>query len=136
MAASQETIRKALTSNSTAYRRRIPRWIVQLVRNPISMLGILIVLFYIAVALLAPVLAPPGSLRCHTICLVPVFSLSLNLPAANTRLAPPRTNTTSIMALYGELALLKVGLIITGLTVLIGARSAQRQPIRGAGWTK
>jgi peptide/nickel transport system permease protein len=135
MAARQETIRKALTSQPGALaRRRIPRWVVQLLRNPISMLGILIVLFYVVVALLAPVLAPPEE-----------PSLPYHMPRAGffAEPQPPSSehpfgtsqNQYDIYygVIWGTRTAFKVGLIITGLTVLIGSAIGAAAAYAG-GW--
>src|SRR6266542_2838773 len=50
---------RATPSFSLPTRRRIPYWVTALLKNPVSVVGALIVVFYIAVAILAPVLAPP-----------------------------------------------------------------------------
>jgi peptide/nickel transport system permease protein len=101
--------------------QRVPRWVRALVRNPISIAGVLLVLFYVVVAILAPVLAPP-----------PIPSEPYQIPR-NGFLAEPQPpspqdplGTTQGQydiyygVIWGTRTAFKIGLIVTGTTVLIG----------------
>ena len=37
-----------------------PRWLRALLRNPVSVTGLVLVILFVLVAILAPVMAPPG----------------------------------------------------------------------------
>ncbi len=100
---------------------RVPRWVKALLRNPVSIAGTLLVLFFIAIAILAPVLAPP-----------PIPSLPYNIPRDGFSAEPrppgpgePLGTTQGQYDIYygviwGTRTAFKIGLIVTGITVLIG----------------
>lgn len=109
-------------------KRRIPYWVKALVKNPISVVGAIIVVFFIAVAVFAPVLAPP-----------PVPSRPFEIPRALDEKGKPRFSaepeapsaqhifgTTQGQydiyygVVWGTRTAFQVGLIVTALTVLIG----------------
>src|SRR3982751_1043247 len=60
MAVTQKAIRPQAPSLSVPLKRRIPYWVLALMRNPVSIAGTVIVIFFILIAVLAPVLAPPA----------------------------------------------------------------------------
>ena len=102
-------------------RERVPRWVKALLRNRISVAGILLVLSFGAVALLAPVLAPPAD-----------PSQPYQMPRAGFMAEPqppgsdhPLGTTQGQYDIYygivwGTRTAFKIGLIVTSLTVLVG----------------
>jgi len=100
---------------------RVPRWLKALLRNPISLAGIALVLFFGAVALLAPVLAPPAD-----------PSQPYQMPRAGFLAEPQPPNAEHPLGttqgqydilyglVWGTRTAFKIGLIVTSLTVLIG----------------
>src|SRR3954465_3339989 len=106
---------------SVPLKKRIPYWVTALLRNPVSIVGTIIVIFFIAIAILAPVLAPPK-----------VPSLPYNIPRVSFLAEPqapgpdlPFGTTPGGYDLYygviwGTRTAFQVGLIVTALTVVIG----------------
>ena len=102
-------------------RSRVPEWIRILLRNPVSIAGLIIVTFFILVAILAPVLAPPA-----------VPSEPFQIPRDGFQAQPhppsaahPLGTTQGQYDIYygivwGTRTAFEIGLIVTGLTVLIG----------------
>jgi peptide/nickel transport system permease protein len=100
---------------------RAPRWAKALVRNPVSVTGTLLVVFFVAIAILAPVLAPPQ-----------VPSQPYLIPRSGFQAEPrppspanPFGTTQGQYDIYygviwGTRTAFKIGLIVTSLTVLIG----------------
>lgn len=103
-------------------RPRLPDWARTLVRNPVSVAGILIVLAFAAVAILAPVLAPPAN-----------PSQPFQIPRDGFQAEPrppdaqhPFGTTQGQYDLYygvvwGTITAFEIGSAVTALTVLIGA---------------
>jgi peptide/nickel transport system permease protein len=102
-------------------RERLPSWVKALARNPVSIAGTLQVLFFALIALLAPVLAPPA-----------IPSEPYQIPR-NGFLAEPQPPSAAdplgttqgqydiyYGIVWGTRTSFKIGLIVTGLTVLIG----------------
>ena len=102
-------------------RSRIPEWIRVLLRNPVSITGLVIVLGFVLTAILAPVLAPP-----------PVPSQPFQIPRDGFQAEPmppgakhPLGTTQGQYDIYygvvwGARTAFEIGMIVTGLTVLIG----------------
>ena len=100
---------------------RVPRWVKALVRNPVSIAGTLLVVFFVLIAILAPVLAPPE---------IPSQPYQiprngfLSEPQAPSKADPLGTTQGQYDIYYGVIwgtrTAFKIGLIVTGLTVLIG----------------
>ncbi len=101
--------------------RRLPRWLTNMVRNPLSITGVLIIIAMAIVAILAPVLAPPQ------------YPTQPYLIPRNGFQATPRTpgpgqplgTTEGQYDLYygvvwGTRTAFRVGLIVTLATVLVG----------------
>ena len=101
--------------------RRLPAWLRVLLHNPLSVTGAVMVLFFVAVAILAPVLAPPED---------PAQPYSIPRHEYWAEPKPPSAQhifgTTERQydiyygVVWGTRTAFKVGLIITALTVLIG----------------
>ncbi len=101
--------------------RRLPAWLRALLRNPLSVTGAIIVIAFILLALLAPVIAPPK-----------YPEDPYQIPRAGFSAAPKPPSAAHILGttegqydifygiVWGTRTAFKVGLIITGLTVLIG----------------
>ncbi len=100
---------------------RLPYWLRSFLRNPVSIMGMVLVLFFIVVAILAPVLAPPY-----------LPSSPYTIPRAGF-LAQPAAPSAKHMfgttqgqydlfygVIWGTRTAFKVGLIVTTCTVLIG----------------
>lgn len=100
---------------------RVPRWVRALLRDPLSIVGMVGVLFFVGVALLAPILAPP-----------PIPTQPFRIPRDGF-LAEPQPpspehpfGTTQGQydlwygIIWGTRTAFQVGIIVTGLTVLIG----------------
>ncbi len=102
-------------------RSRIPDWMKTLLRNPVSVAGILIVLGFVAVAALAPVLAPPA-----------IPSEPFQIPRDGFQAEPrppdakhPFGTTQGQYDLYygvvwGTITAFEIGIAVTGVTVLFG----------------
>jgi peptide/nickel transport system permease protein len=119
--ATKKTFEIELPAEPMPPRERVPRWVKALVRNPVSITGTLLVIFYIVIAILAPVLAPP-----------PIPSLPYQIPRDGFEAEPkppspgePLGTTQGQYDIYygviwGTRTAFKIGLIVTGVTVLIG----------------
>jgi peptide/nickel transport system permease protein len=102
-------------------RSRIPEWLRILLRNPVSITGLVIVLGFVLTAILAPVLAPP-----------PIPSQPFQIPRDGFQAEPvppsakhPFGTTQGQYDIYygvvwGTRTAFEIGMIVTGLTVLIG----------------
>ena len=119
--ATQKTFQAEIYAEPMPPRERVPRWVKALVRNPVSIAGTLLVIFFIVLAILAPVLAPP-----------PIPSLPYQIPRDGFEAEPkppgpgePLGTTQGQYDIYygiiwGTRTAFKIGLIVTGVTVLIG----------------
>ncbi len=110
-------------------RFRLPDWARRLLRNPVSVAGLLIIIFFVGVAILAPILAPPARPEAP-----------YRIPRDGFRAEPqppsdehPFGTTEGQYDLYygviwGTRTAFKIGIIITAATLaiggLIGAASA------------
>ena len=100
---------------------KLPRWLRALLRNPVSITGMVLVLAFVLVAVLAPVLAPPE-----------VSSDPMRIPRSGFMAQPqppspghPFGTTQGQYDIYygviwGTRTAFEIGLVVTGLTVLIG----------------
>jgi peptide/nickel transport system permease protein len=106
---------------SVPLKKRVPYWVMALLRNPVSVVGIIIVLFFVVIAILAPVLAPPHN---------PAQPYMLYRTSYTAEPEPPSPEhifgTTQGQydvyygVIWGTRTAFQVGLIVTALTVLIG----------------
>jgi peptide/nickel transport system permease protein len=102
-------------------RRSLPRWLRALLRNPVSITGMAIILAFVLIAALAPVLAPPEN---------PATPYQIPRDGFMPQPQPPSPEhpfgTTEGQydlfygVVWGTRTAFRIGLIITGLTVLIG----------------
>lgn len=121
MEATKDQMRELEREAGLRPRDRIPRWVRALVRNPVSIAGVLLVLFFVAIAVLAPVLAPPD---------IPSQPFQMPRSGYQAQPQPPSAahpfGTTQGQydlfygVVWGTRTAFEVGLIVTGLTVLIG----------------
>jgi peptide/nickel transport system permease protein len=100
---------------------RVPRWVKALLRNQISVAGILLLLVFGAIALFAPWLAPPAD-----------SSQPYQIPRAGFMAEPQAPSRDHPMGttqgqydiyygiIWGTRTAFKIGLIVTSLTVVIG----------------
>jgi peptide/nickel transport system permease protein len=105
----------------TRPRSRTPDWVRTLVRNPVSVAGIAIVLFFAAVAVLAPVLAPPET-----------PSQPFQIPRDGFLAEPQPPNAKHPFGttqgqydiyygvIWGTITAFEIGIGVTVLTVIIG----------------
>jgi peptide/nickel transport system permease protein len=102
-------------------RGRAPDWVRILLRNPVSIAGVLIVLAFASVAVLAPVLAPPPD---------PTAPFQIPRDGYQAQPSPPSAKhpfgTTQGQydifygVVWGTRTAFEIGLVVTGTTVLIG----------------
>jgi len=100
----------------------IPRWLKVMLRNPVSVAGIMIVIAFALIAILAPILAPP---------LLPAQAYQIPHSGYEAQPKPPDAahpfGTTQGQydiyygVIWGTRTAFRIGIIVTGLTVLIGA---------------
>ncbi len=102
-------------------RERLPRWVKTLLRNPVSIAGLLLAFSFFSIALLAPVLAPPAIPS--EPYLIPRDGF-ISDPQPPSPAHPLGTTQGQYDIWYGIVwgtrTAIKIGLIVTGLTVLIG----------------
>jgi len=110
-----------LTTPTLRPEPRIPDWVTTMLRNPVSVVGILIVLLFVAIAVLAPLLAPP-----------PVPSQPFQIPRDGFQAEPqppspahPFGTTQGQYDIYygviwGTRTAFEIGIVVVALTVLIG----------------
>ncbi len=116
----QEKI-KTLTHETLAPQSRVPAWIRTMVRNPISILGLVLLLFFIAIAVLAPVICPPRIPSQPFVMVRNGFLPQPQPPSAQHLLGTTQGQYDILYGVvWGTRTAFQVGLIVTGLTVLIG----------------
>jgi peptide/nickel transport system permease protein len=113
--------RTALYGPHMRSERALPRWLTDMLHNPLSVAGILIILGLIIVAVFAPVLAPP-----------PIASQPYLIPRDGFEAQPHPPSATHPFGttqgqydlfygvVWGTRTAFKVGLIVTAATFLIG----------------
>lgn len=102
--------------------RRIPSWLRALLKNPVSIAGLILVVSFALIALAAPLIAPPP----------PGSDNSFMIPNDGYQSDPQPPNATHIFGttpgqydlfygvIWGTRTAFLVGIIITGITVIIG----------------
>jgi len=121
------TVEKTLPSRpiveelAAADERKMPRWLRALLKNRLSLIGAVIVLFFVLVAILAPVLAPPSAPGQEYQIPRSGFAAQPKPPSPEH----PFGTTQGQYDLYygviwGTRTAFIVGLVITTLTVVIG----------------
>ncbi len=100
---------------------RVPRWVKALLRNRLSLAGIVLILAFGTMALLAPVLAPPADPTQPYQIPRSGFMAEPQPPAAGHPLGTTQGQYDIFYGVvWGTRTAFKIGLIITSLTVLIG----------------
>ena len=101
--------------------KRIPDWITALLKNPVSIIGTILVILFALVAIFAPLIAPP-----------PIPSEPYQIPRDGFSAEPQPPSATSPLGttqgqydifygvVWGTRTAFKIGLIVTSLTFLIG----------------
>jgi peptide/nickel transport system permease protein len=115
-------------------RSRIPEWLSILLRNPVSIAGLVIVSGFVLIAILAPALAPPA---------VPSEPFQIPRDGFQAEPRPPSAmhpfGTTQGQydiyygVIWGTRTAFEIGIVVTGLTVLIGGTLGAVSAYRG-GW--
>jgi peptide/nickel transport system permease protein len=110
-----------LTAQTLPPQSHVPAWLTALVKNPVSITGTVLVVFFILVAVFAPLLAPP-----------PIPSEPYQIPRQGFLAEPQPPSRSSPMGttqgqydiyygvVWGTRTAFKIGLIVTTLTFLIG----------------
>lgn len=145
--APSESLRLALEPDAVLVHvedRRSPRRILgKLLRNPASLTGVLILLFFVVVAIAAPLLAPcPDHPRYGRRCRensfhVPKFGFSKEPqpPSAEHRFGTtPEQYDIFYAVVWGTRTAFKVGILITGLSLIVGLSVGSIAAYYG-GWT-
>lgn len=101
--------------------KRTPRWVTALLKNPVSVLGTILVILFALVALFAPLIAPAS---------IPSEPYQIPRDGFSAEPQPPRTGdpfgTTQGQynifygVVWGTRTAFKIGLTVTSLTFLIG----------------
>jgi peptide/nickel transport system permease protein len=118
---SQDEVTTTFPVQRSAVRHRLPRWLRAMLRNPVSIAGLILVGFFIFVALFAPVLAPPAD---------PTQPFQIPRDGFQAEPQPPNAahpfGTTQGQydlyygVIWGTRTAFEIGLIVTGVTVAIG----------------
>ncbi len=116
-----ETLEVKPIQEAMPEQERFPRWLRVMLRNPVSIIGVLLILFFIAIALLAPVIAPPAIPSQPY--MIPRDGF-IPQPQAPSATHPFGTTEGQYDLFYGVVwgtrTAFQVGLIVTSCTVLIG----------------
>jgi peptide/nickel transport system permease protein len=119
MATIDDTIHSPFTVERR--QRKMPRWLRTLLHNPVSVTGLVLVFAFVLIAALAPLMAPPED-----------PSNPMMIPRAGYMAQPQPPAPDHIMGttqgqydifygvVWGTRTAFEIGLIVTGLTVLIG----------------
>jgi peptide/nickel transport system permease protein len=118
---SQDQVTTTFPTQRSAVRRRLPRWLRAMLRNPVSIAGLILVTFFALVAIFAPILAPPADPAQPYQIPRDGFQAEPQPPSA----AHPFGTTQGQYDLYygvvwGTRTAFEIGLIVTGVTVAIG----------------
>jgi peptide/nickel transport system permease protein len=118
---SQDEVTTTFPVQRSAVRHRLPRWLRAMLRNPVSIAGLILVTFFVLVALFAPVLAPPAD---------PAQPFQIPRDGFQAEPQPPNAahpfGTTQGQydlyygVIWGTRTAFEIGLIVTGVTVAIG----------------
>jgi peptide/nickel transport system permease protein len=118
---SQDELTTTYPARRAAVQHRLPRWLRAMLRNPVSIAGFILVTCFAFVALFAPLLAPPADPAQPYQIPRDGFRPEPQPPSA----AHPFGTTQGQYDLYygviwGTRTAFEVGLIVTGVTVVIG----------------
>jgi peptide/nickel transport system permease protein len=118
---SHDELTTTFPAQRPAIQRRLPRWLRAMLRNPVSIAGFILVAFFALVALFAPLLAPPAD---------PAEPYQIPRDGFQAEPQPPNAahpfgTTQGQYDLYygvvwGTRTAFEIGLIVTGVTVVIG----------------
>ncbi len=110
-----------LTHEQLPPQSRVPAWLRTMVRNPISILGIVLLFGFILIAVLAPVLAPPRIPSQPFQMMRDGFMAQPQPPSAKHIMGTTQGQYDIFYGVvWGTRTAFEVGLIVTGLTVLVG----------------
>jgi peptide/nickel transport system permease protein len=110
-----------LTREQLPPKSRYPAWLRTMVKSPVSVIGLILLVFYIAIALLAPVLAPPRIPSQPYVMMRDGFLAQPQPPTAKHILGTTQGQYDILYGvIWGTRTAFKVGLIVTGLTLLVG----------------
>ncbi len=117
----EEVKARILSQAQLPPRSKVPAWLISMAHNPVSLIGVILLIFFIFVALLAPVLAPPD-----------IPSQPFVMPRDGFLAQPQPPNATHLFGttqgqydifygvVWGTRTAFEVGLLVTTATVLIG----------------
>jgi peptide/nickel transport system permease protein len=102
-------------------KRKIPNWVRNMLTNPLSLIGIVILVAMAIIAIFAPVLAPPSIPSQPYLIPRDGFQATPHSPGAGEPLGTTEGQYDLYYGvIWGTRTAFKVGLIVTGATVLIG----------------
>ncbi len=118
---SQDELTTTFPARRSAVQHRLPRWLRAMLRNPVSIAGLVLVTCFALVALFAPLLAPPADPSQPYQIPRDGFQPEPQPPSA----AHPFGTTQGQYDLYygviwGTRTAFEIGLIVTGITVVLG----------------
>jgi peptide/nickel transport system permease protein len=100
---------------------RVPSWLRSMIRNPVSVLGVGLVLLFVIIAILAPVLAPPKFPEQPFLMPRGGYGAEPQAPSAAHPLGTTQGQYDIFYGIiWGTRTAFEVGLIVTASTVLIG----------------
>lgn len=121
MVATPQVIEQTREPLSKAIRRRTPRWLHALARNPVSIVGSLFVLLFVFVALFAPLLAPPKYPGQPYLIPRAGFQAEPQPPSDGHPFGTTQGQYDIFYGVvWGTRTAFQVGLIVTAITVVIG----------------
>jgi peptide/nickel transport system permease protein len=116
----QQKIR-SLTHEQLPPKSRYPAWLRTMFKSPVSILGVILLVFFIAVAALAPLLAPPRIPSQPYVMMREGFQAQPQPPSLKHPLGTTQGQYDILYGVvWGTRTAFKVGLIVTGITLLIG----------------
>lgn len=110
-----------MAAQTVAPRRRTPAWLTALLKNPVSITGTVLVVAFVVIAIFAPLIAP-----------APIPSEPYQIPRQGFLAEPQPPAQGELMGttqgqydifygvVWGTRTAFKIGLIVTGLTFIIG----------------
>lgn len=110
-----------MAAQTVAPRRRTPAWLTALLKNPVSITGTVLVVAFVVIAIFAPLIAP-----------APIPSEPYQIPRQGFLAEPQPPAHDELMGttqgqydifygvVWGTRTAFKIGLIVTGLTFIIG----------------
>jgi peptide/nickel transport system permease protein len=112
---------QSLTQETMPPQSRVPAWIRTMLKNPISILGVILLVGFVLVAILAPVLAPPRIPSQPFVMMRDGFLAQPQPPSAKHVMGTTQGQYDIFYGVvWGTRTAFQVGLIVTGATLLIG----------------